>query len=205
VTRPASDIADRVAQRARVVDRFVNKLELLGSRRELTRSDLERAYAGGFLSFFTFYETAWEELFFGLLMGRVTVYPTVNPLVSIKSEVTARRVVYDNRSYADWLPANRTVERASMYLSGGRPFSLLSDVDKGTIKRYFTVRNALAHESRHSLSQFQRSVVGQRVLPKYERRPAGYLRGVHAAGQTRMNLALAELTIIFGRLCKCTP
>jgi hypothetical protein len=94
LARPASEIADRVAQRGRGIDSFIRKLEVLHARRELTRLDVERAYAGGFLAFFTSYEKAWEDLFFGLLMGRLTVVPQCVPLVQVRSEVVARRMVH---------------------------------------------------------------------------------------------------------------
>lgn len=201
LARPASQIADRVAQRARGTDAFVNKLERLYARRSLTRMDLERAYTGGFLSFVGAYEKAWEDRFVGLLMGRLTVSPPARKLVDIHSEVVARSVLLGNRDYLDWLPIDRTVRRAEIYFSSGHPFSLISEADRGLIRRHVYVRHALARDSRYSTRQFQRKVIGQRVLPPHERRPAGYLRGAHAAGQTRMNLALAELTVILGRVC----
>ena len=70
MSRPTNKIAERVAQRARGVDGLVRKLEVLALEGQLNRSDIERAYTGAFLSFFTFYENAWEA-FFGLLMGRL--------------------------------------------------------------------------------------------------------------------------------------
>lgn len=204
--RPASEIAARVSQRARGADIFVRKLEVLGTEGRLTRSDLERAYGAAFLSFFALYEKAWEDLFFGLLMGRLAVVPSVEPLVAITSEVVARSVVRGRRGgYLDWLPADRAIERSTIFLSRGRPFSNLTDLEKGTVKRYVTIRNALAHDSNHAKRQFRSKVIGQRALPPHERRPAGYLRGLHAGDQTRFNLALAELTVMFGGLCRSVP
>jgi len=140
LARPASEIVDRVAQRARGIDAFVRKLEGLHARRELNRTDLERAYAGGFLSFFTSYENAWEDLFFGLLMGRLTVDPAAKSLVDIRSEVVARKVVRNDRDYLDWLPIDRTTRRAEVYFSSAHPFSRLSDGDRSVIRRYVYVR-----------------------------------------------------------------
>jgi hypothetical protein len=188
------------------VDAFIRKLEALGTEGRLTRLDLERAYGAAFLSFFALYEKAWEDLFFGLLMRRVSVDPPVEPLVAINSEVVARNVVRGRRGgYLEWLPATRTVERATIFLSRGRPFSDLTDAEKSTLKRYVTIRNALAHDSNHAKRQFRETVIGQRTLPPHERRPAGYLRGLHAATQTRLNLALAELTIMLNGLCHSAP
>ena len=201
MARPASEVADRVAQRGRGIDSFIRRLEALHARRELSRLDVERAYAGGFLAFFTAYEKAWEDLFFGLLMGRLTVVPPCVPLVQVRSEVVARRMVHGDRDYLDWLPIDRTSRRASAYFATSHPFSRLTDGDRSVIKRYVLLRHALAHDSDYSTRQFRRHVIGQRVLPPHERRPAGYLRGPHATGQTRMNLALAELTLVLTRVC----
>ena len=206
MARPTGDIADRVAQRARGIDAFVRKLELLYQNRttppRLTRTDLERAYSGAFLSFISFFENAWEDLFFGLLMERLEHPQPVQPLVSIRSAAVARGVVIgEARNYLDWLPASRSVDRAKLYLSQGRPFSDMSNGDKATVKRYMTIRNALAHDSKFAIERFKKEVIQQRALPPAERRPAGYLRGVHAVGQTRMNLALAEMSVVMRRLC----
>ena len=206
MARPTGDIADRVAQRARGIDDFVHKLELLYQNRttppRLTRTDMERAYTGAFLSFISFFENSWEDLFFGLLMGRLEHPRAVQPLVSIKSSGVARRVVIGRTSgYIDWLPADRSIERANLYLSQGRPFSDMSATDKGTVKRYMTIRNALAHDSKFAMERFKKEVIQQRALPPAERRPAGYLRGTHAVGQTRMNLAMAEMNLVMRRLC----
>src|ERR1700683_2664951 len=51
--RPTGEVADRVARRARGVDAFVRKLEALAVEKRLTRTDIERAYTGAFLTFFT--------------------------------------------------------------------------------------------------------------------------------------------------------
>jgi hypothetical protein len=202
MSRSTGEIADQVTRRARRVDAFVSKLEVLAVEKRLTRADIERAYTGAFISFFASYENAWEDLFFGLLMKRLNHPRAVQPLVDIRSERVARSIVRGRaKGYMDWLPPERTSERAALFLGSGRPFSDVDSGDRAALNRYISIRNALAHESRHAILMFQRQVIAGRALPPSERRPAGYLRGAHALGQTRMNLALAELTLIFRRLC----
>ncbi len=201
MSRPASDIAGKLAQRARGIDSFVKKLERLHREGRLTRTDVERAYAGAFLSFFAFYENKWEELFLGVLMSRIDHPRPIEPLVVIRSEAVARKIAQGGARHLDWLPADISVDRAERFLRQGRPFSEMTPNDKKVVMKYMAVRNVLAHESQSAKKRFQKEVLGSGVFPPHERRPAGYLRGAHAVGQTRMNLSLAELTNVFNRLC----
>lgn len=54
------------------------------------------------------------------------------------------------------------------------------------------MRNALAHGSTRSVKQIRREFTDSLSLPPEQQRPAGYLRGQHAAGQTRFEHLLAE-------------
>jgi len=188
------------------IDTFVNKLELIARDTtrvpRLTRTDVERAYTGAFLSFLTYYENAWERLFLGLLVGTTTHPRPVVPLIEVRSAPIARKVVTGRgRGYVDWLPADRSIDLAKIFLRGGRPFTDIPGGDKSILNRYMTVRNALAHDSHYALDKFKRDVIQGHPLPPAECRPAGYLRGSHTIGQTRMNLALSELTLVMRRLC----
>jgi hypothetical protein len=201
VPRPASSLAADVAQRARGATGYVGRLERLYQAGELSRQDMHRSYGGAYLSFFTLFERSLENLFLGLLMGRLTCSQATRSLVEVRSDVVARRLVAGGRSYADWLPFDHTITRAETFLSGGRPFTDVSSVDRNALKRAHYIRNAVAHESNHSLRQFQRHVIGQQFVPVHELRPAPYLRGAHAAGQSRLDFVLAELVFVFDRMC----
>lgn len=202
MARAASTLAAGVAQRARGVTTYAGRLESLYQANLLSRQDLQRSYGGAYLSFFTFFERSIEDLFLGLVMGRLTCSTATRSLVEIRSEVVARRLVAGGRNYADWLPFEQhTMKRAPAFLSGGRPFTDVPANDRHALQRAHYIRNALAHESNHSLKQFQRHVIGQQFVPPHERRPAPYLRGAHAAGQSRMEFLLAELVFVFDRMC----
>jgi hypothetical protein len=122
--------------------------------------------------------------------------------VDVKSEVVARRIVTAGRKYVDWLPFDRHTEpRASAFLSGGRPFSKLENSDRRALDQLDVIRNALAHESSHSLRQFRRLYTEGKALPVDQLTPSGYLRGQHSIGTTRFTNTLNEVAGIFGRLC----
>jgi len=204
VTRPISSIADDVGRKARSANAYLRRMEGLYASRALTEADLLRAYSGAFLAFHAFAEQALERAFFGVLMGRlVSSDPSVQPLVQIKSEVVARRVVFSTRQYVDWIPYNdRTLRRANAFLSSGKPFSNVTKADGRHLDNMAVLRNALAHQSDHARKQFIRTFTIGKALPPSQLRPSGYLRGTHAVGQTRVNYLLAETVRILYVLCR---
>lgn len=78
-------------------------------------------------------------------------------------------------SYADYLPIDRTQQKASVLFARGRPFSLLQGNHKEIIKRAHTVRNLIAHESEHAMKQFTKVVCSRYPLPPEKRNASGYL------------------------------
>lgn len=166
--------------------------------------DAERAYSGALLEFFAYYERAIEELFLGLIDGRVVSgRASVRPLASVTSPAVARKLVFGGRSYADWLPYDDHLKRrAKLFFAKGDPFTRISETDRRALGEFVIVRNALAHQSRAALKLFEQRVIGGRPLPPREQKPEGYLRGIHTAGQTRMNLLLITHVLIFQSMSK---
>ena len=76
----------------------------------------------------------------------------------------------------------------------------LEGPDRKVFERMSLVRNAIAHDSAYALKQFQREFVDGRSLPPEHHRPAGYLRGQHAIGQTRLEYLFAEAVNVLRRL-----
>lgn len=163
--------------------------------------DLERVHAGALIGFYAYYEQSLEKLFLGILLRRLS-RADVNPLVQIASDRVARDVIEAGRPYASWLPYDYTQRRAAAYFSGGRPFSVLTASDKQTLKRLAILRNAVAHESGSARSKFENEFVVGKSLPPGQHRPAGYLRGNHAAGQSRLAYHFAEAVVIFTKICQ---
>jgi hypothetical protein len=202
VADPANRIANEVATRGRGLTLYVGRLEKLHTRRELSRVDLHRAYAGAYLFFYTYLERSLERLFLGIMMNRYDFHqPGIRSLVSVRSDVVARSILSGERSYADWIPYDLTRKRAKAFLSGGLPFTSLGKPDQRVFARLSLIRNAIAHESTHALKQFRAEFTDGKSLPPEQRTPAGYLRGQHAVGQTRLEYSFAEAVGVLGRLC----
>jgi hypothetical protein len=169
--------------------------------------DLDRAYAAGYMLFYTSVERTLEQLFVGLLTGKVTVTQSgVRPVVAAPNGPTALRLVLGGRTYADWLPyEHHTKRRAEALLANGKPFTSLTKPDRVFLGRMSVLRNALAHRSDHSLRQFDREFIQNNPvpggLPPAQHKPIGYLRGQHAANQSRLSYQLAEAAGIVRRLC----
>ena len=203
MAKPASSVAKAVSSRARSLGRYLQRVEALHASGSLSLSDVERAYSGVMLEFYAFVERSIEELFLGLLRGRlVSSNKSVRPLIKVKSDLTARAIVQGGRPYVDWLPyKDYTLRRAEAFFSSGRPFSLLERSDIDAFEDAALIRNALAHQSASALRRFGYGLVVGRSLPPREHRPAPYLRGQHTIGQTRMNYMLARLANIMTKLC----
>lgn len=197
----ARKVSDEVSARARSLNAYVARMERLAARGDVTQRDLRRVYGGAVLSFFTYAERSLERLFLGLLMQRFEL-SGVEPLVEIRSERVARAVVAGAGTYIDWLPFDkRTLPLANAFFSGGRPFTAVPRQDVTALERLGVIRNAVAHESSHAERVFKRRFVQSQALPRSQHTPAGYLRGQHGVGITRLNYHLADVSRIFADMC----
>lgn len=204
---PATILAERLGREARSLELYVARVERLAHDGGVPKVDLDRAYAAGYMLFYTSAERILEQLFVGILTGRVTVTQAgVRPVVVAPNGPTALRLVLGGRRYVDWLPFERhTKPRAEALLADGKPFTSLAKADRLFLERMSVLRNALAHRSDHSLRQFDREFIQKNPvpggLPPKQRKPIGYLRGQHAANQSRFSFQLAEAAAIVRRLC----
>jgi hypothetical protein len=178
-------------------------MEKLVSKGEMSERDLLLAYSGALLTFHSFTENSIEQLFLGLVAGRLPHGDRrVRSLVEIKSAATVRKVVFGARSYADWLPYDKwTVPRAEAFLSAGRPFTNLTRSDRTHLDDMTVLRNALAHQSSHAEDRFHNRFTNGRALTPVQRRPSGYLRGQHAVGQTRLNYLMSRTVQVLNIIC----
>ena len=194
----AESVANDVASRARGLLIYLNRLERLHDERRLYDVDLHRAYAGAWISFTAFCEQSIERLFLGLLTGALEISrAAVSPRTVVRSPVVARDIVYAGRPYVDWLPYERTIERAEAFLLHGRPFTELSNDEEAKLAGLGVLRNALAHESRYAVGRFEKRFVVGRKLPPYQKKPAGYLRGMHDKKRTRFEYESTEVAQVF--------
>jgi len=180
----------------------VEKLTILG---HLSRKDAEIVYSALFLSIFTRFETLLEELFFGVLVGRIDGRPiNASPRIKVASDQIAREIVHQKKDYLDWLPFNRTEDRAVAFLRGGRPFTALDDGDRSRLKIMLVIRHSIAHRGRHAQEQFREKVLGSLPLTPRERSPAGFLRSQYRISppQTRLELFSQQVRAIALKLTR---
>lgn len=200
--KPSSTLADKLANRLRAVEYSRARIEALTARDLLPKRAALHMYEGLFLSSHVAFEAFLEELFFGLLVdgkGVVSARSEVGPRIIVRSFNTARELLFPSRRpFVDWIPYDNTLELASKYFRGGRPFSELSDSQKQHLKRCHAIRNVVAHESIDSKRKFEKRVLGATPLSPQERTPAGYLRGLYRTtpDQTRYENYMAQLLLI---------
>ena len=201
MVRPPSKVADEVASRGRGLTAYVARLDRQFAAHGVGRADLNRVYAGAFVSFATYVERSLERLFLGLVMGRFAASGIV-PLVEIKSDKVAHAVVRGGRKYVDWLPYEQhTAPRAEAFFASGKPFTELGRPERRVLEHLGILRNAIAHESAHSTRLFRRTFVEGRALPVDQQTPAGYLRGQHSPGLSRFANTVNENVVVFRSLC----
>jgi hypothetical protein len=177
-------------------------MERLFARGLMSERDLLLAYGGAILTFHAFTENTIERLFLGLVAGRLQhADRRVRSLVEIRSALIVRRVVFAGRSYVDWLPYNQyTIPRAEAFFSAGRPFSSLDKSERTHLDDMNTLRNALAHQSDHAQKRFHDPFTRGKALAPAQQNPRGYLRGYHAASQTRLNYLMGRTVLALSNL-----
>ena len=187
------------------LDKTRRKMETLLKGGVIVGRDIEQVYEGLFMSSITSLENWIESLFVGLMVGRITHHSaSVVPHVSFNSDRIARDVILGGRNYLDWLPYQRyTIKRAKAFYRNGVPFTNLDKTDIKKLDVLYIIRNAIAHKSQHSLSLFEKEVVGTIPITQQERKPAGYLRGVFriTPSQTRYENLITEMVSTINKLC----
>ena len=198
--KSAMTVANDVAKRAKSLDLHLKKLENRNLKSSFTRAEIEKTYAGNLLLFYAFLERSLERLFVGLLCnGFISGHSNIRPLVQVKSYKVAHSIIRGSRPYADWLPYQHTQERAKAFFSSGKPFTTL---EPNQFEDLRIIRNAIAHQSSSAKNRFETRIIGDRPLPPEQRRPAGYLRGNHTIGQSRINHLFTEVVLTMNILCK---
>lgn len=201
--RPTQSLAAEFIRKTDILEVSRTKMETLFSTGSIAQTDIEQVYAGLFLNTFTEFEALIEDLFLGLLMGKLySKTYTIVKRTKIKPVSVTQEIVFHGRPYLDWLPYdNFTLSRAKRYFVNGEPFKQLDDVQKKSLTYYYMIRNAIAHKSDSAQKKFQNSISGLTLLP-HEKTPAGYLRSKpRGTGQTQYEIAVVELKMIAKKLC----
>lgn len=186
--KPRVEQFQRIIKQSDVTRRRVESEYTKGT---LVRRDLEIVYEGLFLRAVVAFEDFLESAFFLALADR-SGKKSWGPLFG-GSTKSLRACVFGEKKYLDWLPYDRTLTRANLYLKSGKPFSLLSDGEKSKLSHIVTIRHAIAHSSDSAFKKFEKDVIGATAVPSNERRPAGYLRGFSSIGMTRYQVYVQSL------------
>ena len=183
------------------------RMEALFQAGEITKRDLNSVYEALFLRAVTRFESFLEELFLAILERRVKYKKQRRVALKMKpkSRQALMEIVFQGDRYLDWLPFQRTADRASLYLFGGRPFTDLEQPEKDIIHKIITIRHAIAHHSKHATKQFQLKVIQSLPLLKGEKTPAGFLRSQVQPAINRFEVYISELVRIAADLCSFTP
>ena len=204
MANPSATLSDKFAGHLRYLEFTRRKMESLLATRSIVNRDINQVYAGLYLDVFTSFEQLIEDLFLGLLSGRLSSRSAlVVPSITFRNSNLVREIVYGGRRYVDWLPYDRTEQLADRFFHQGRPFSSLNNVEKRQIRDCYYIRNAIAHNSEHSMRVFRQEVIGNQNLLPRERNPIGYLRSVFRAAprQRRYEILIFNLALIVRKLC----
>jgi len=204
VTKSSLQILNSFEQKLKILEHIRKKQEILFSKGQIVRRDIEQVYAGVFLDAIVSFEALIEELFVGLLAGQVHLSRSkFNVRVKIQSHQVARDAVLRGRDYFNWLPYKNTRKIAEVFFTGGRPFTLLTKDEEKHIDKCLVVRHAFAHKSRHAVSKFEREVLGGLSLTPRDKRPKSFLRA-QFSGNPPTNYyeqLVSELFSIASKLC----
>ena len=200
----AFSCASKFISHLRYIEPTRTKMETFMSKGIIVRRDIEQIYKGLYLEAFCSFERFIEDLFIGLLVGRLAhTSPQVIPRVTFKSDIIARDVVLGGKRYVDWLPYDHMAERARAFFRNGLPFTSLQSYDVQTIAQICYMRNALTHRSSYAKKIFERKVIGTIPIAPRERNPEGFLRSKFriAPAQTRYESIIIEMANIATKLC----
>ena len=177
MVRSPTTLVDELVGHYRRLEGVRKKWEKLYFSKVLPRYQIELAYTSLYLDAVVTFERFVETLFVGYLSRRFRLPNGSFVRVYINSDTVAREVVLGGNSYVDWLPYERyTSKRAKAFFRNGKPFASLSKDELKILQEVLTIRNAIAHKSKHALRMFEQDVIGGLALVGRERTPAGYLR-----------------------------
>lgn len=140
----------------------IRRLGLKNAQRAQEALVLQGAYLFGVRAFEAFLEARIVSLCAtDASWGPKQVGGTQKRFVQKVVEDNPRRVkalLAMGRSYGDYLPIEKTIEKAEVLFAAGRPFTLLDREHKDVIKRAHVVRNFIAHDSSYSRRSFVKVV-----------------------------------------------
>ena len=204
MAKSSVNLLDSFEGKLKGLEQTRKKLEDLFSNGPLVLRDIEEVYAALFLDVMVSFEGMIEELFIGLLAGKIhSRYSDVNVRVKIQSRIVARDVVLQGRKFLNWLPYDRTITIANVFFTAGRPFTFITEDEKKHIAKCLTIRHAIAHQSQHAISKFKKEILQGLSLTPRDRRPKSFLRAQFSANPPTNNYhrLVSDLLKIARKLC----
>ena len=146
---------------------------------EVSVTDVELLYTSAFLSVCARWESFMEDSLVEAACGCGSRKRTNYRHAEFRSRPTLRRLLlYPDKKYVSLPSLKAAIEVASMLVNEGRPLSQISEANQTYIQQAAWIRNAIAHQSDHSLRVFREKVPGVSSLPHAHRRPGRFLRTV---------------------------
>lgn len=204
--KPINKLADEFINKTKACESTRKKIEAIFLSGTLSIADVEQVYAGLFLDIFTEFEALIEDLFIGLLTGKLYIPSSKNPRkLKIVPASSTFDVLSNGKKYLDWMPyKEQTKKRADRFFTDGQPFSKLTPDHIKSLEDYHSVRNALAHKSKAAIEKFKNRFAELTLLPK-ERTPAGYLMSTPQGTETQYQIAVADIVFMVNTLCSYPP
>lgn len=127
------------------------------------KKDKEKAYEWLFLYSVTIFENYIEEIFLWILKSKFSAkkwsWIILNKDIifskSINDSNIKKIVLWEKGgSYLDWLPYDKTKNRAKRFFINWKPFSDITGSKKDILEEIITIRNYIAHKSKESKIKF---------------------------------------------------
>jgi len=116
-----------------------------------------------FLQLFTSWEQFLEEAFIRYMCGNITSRGySPKRFVQPRTLEHALDMVMQGRPYVDWTKLEEVITKAELYFEKGEPFANTLRNASAHLEDMKTLRNRIAHRSKHSEARFQ-ALVRQRI------------------------------------------
>ncbi|HLP49731.1 MAG TPA: hypothetical protein VK154_02545 [Chitinophagales bacterium] len=207
--KDASLLAKEFIAHLKNIEHTRAKMEELFSQRKIVKRDIELVYSGLFLDAVTSFERFIESLFVQLLCNKATHQSRkIKGTLTFTSEKQCRTIINAGEKYVDWLPIEKTLNRANIFFDDGEPFVRVEiHATKQKLLKLSSIRNAIAHRSSYSLAKFQKHVIAGQALTSSEKTPLGYLRSVYITypvTERRYQEIIADMAFVANTLVKRT-
>jgi len=157
-----------------------------------------------FLQLFTSWEQFLEETFVRYMCGCITQNGySPKRFVNPRTLKHALEIISQGRQYVDWTKPEDVIDRAELFFDKGEPFANTLRTASNQLEEMKTLRNRIAHRSRHSEKRFQTVVLQKMGYNPHNMVPGKFLLQRIPSSNTRtvlqeygdLLLALSKLVV----------